>query len=131
MKKLLMTSLLLVSASAWAACVVEYVPLKKASISVNGVDGEKTVLPCGKSGMIYIARDNSVYAACHTGKKHAKWVVYEKTDGIRAKGTDCHLIKNKGWACNNWQSVDFVSVEATTDYSRCTESEYDEASVTR
>ncbi len=124
MKKWLMTSLLLVTASAWAGCGVEYAPLKKASVTANGTT---TVLPCGKSGKIYKSGDN--VATCHTDKKQAKWVAYEKTDGTKAKGTNCRLIKNKGWACSNWQGVDRVSFEATTDDFRCTESKYDEASI--
>ncbi len=50
MKKLLMTSLLLVSASAWAGCGVETGKLKQASMTVNG---KTTVLRCGKSGKVY------------------------------------------------------------------------------
>ncbi len=132
MKKLLVASLLLASASAWAGCGVEYATLKKASVSVNGVDGKTAVLPCGRSGRIYVSGSDQVIA-CHTDKKRAKWVVYELTDGTKGKGTACHLIKNKGWACRQWQRVDLVSAEASVDrgYYRCTESKYDEASIAR
>ena len=132
MKRLFLTSLFLVSASAWAGCGVEYATLKKASVSVNGVDGKATVLPCGKSGKIYVSGQDQVIA-CHTDKKHAKWIAYEMTDGTKGKGAICHLIKNKGWACKNWQRVDLVTAVANVGrgYYQCTESKYDEVSIAR
>ena len=126
MKKILMTSLLLVSASAWAGCGVETGKLKQASMTVNG---KTTALRCGKSGKVYRQLDD-FYAACHIDKRHADWVAYQKADGTAARGTGCHIVKNKGWACNRWQDVDAVNIQSKSELG-CNDRDYDESSVVR
>ena len=126
MKKLLMASLLLVCASAWAGCGVETGKLKQASMTVNG---KTTVLRCGKSGKVYQQRED-LFAACHIDKRHANWVAYQKADGAAAKGTGCHIVQNKGWACNRWQDVDAVNIQSKSVLG-CNDRDYDESSVVR
>lgn len=126
MKKLLITSLLLASASAWAGCGVETGLLKQASMTVKG---KTTALQCGRTGKVYRQLDD-FFAACHTDKRHANWVTYQKSDGMAAKGTGCHIVQNEGWACTQWQDVDAVTIQSKGDL-RCNDRDYDESSVVR
>ena len=93
------------------------------------VNGKTTALRCGKSGKVYRQLDD-FYAACHIDKRHADWVAYQKADGAAAKGTGCHIVKNKGWACKRWQDVDVVNIQSKSELG-CNDRDYDESSVVR
>ncbi len=130
MRKFLTIPLLFIAAAAWAGCGVERAPLKKVTFTSAG---ETAVLTCaGRQGEVYL-QGSDLFAACHTDKKHAKWVAYKLGDGSAAKGNDCRVIRDKGWACTAWRKAEQMDIEARGGQSgfRCNDSDYDESSLAK
>ena len=134
MKKLLVTSLMMIAAtSAWAGCGVEKGPMKEIQAMDND-DGARRYIKCDNTAMIYVS-GNITAVACHTtDKNHAKWVVYQETEEEMYrrgwKGKNCQVVHNKGWSCEEWTSLRELSIEAKGGL-QCNDIDYDQASISR
>ena len=126
MKKLLMTSLLMIAAtSAWAGCGVEKASMDEIQ-AMDSDDGARRYIKCDTQAMVYVGAGVTV-AACHTDKTHAKWIVYQETEDEMYrrgwKGKNCQTVYNQGWKCNEWTSLRELSIE-TKGALQCNDTDY-------
>ncbi len=133
MKKLLMTSLLvLASASAWAGCGVEKAPVDEIQAQ-GSEEGVRRYIKCDTKAMVYAGAGVTV-AACHIDKTHAKWVVYQEAEDEMSRrgwrGKNCQTVHNRGWKCDEWKALRELTIEPKGEL-QCNDIDYDQAAVMR